>query len=66
MNRCRVCVAALEGRRHALTCSASCRREAARVRAILAGAVTDGYATLGEDRARYGSATRLTARGPLA
>jgi hypothetical protein len=32
MNRCRVCGASLEGRRRpAMTCSASCRRKAARV-----------------------------------
>ena len=47
MRRCTVCGASLEGRRrHARTCSASCRREAARLRAILAGAEPCGYSTL--------------------
>src|SRR5690349_18705921 len=48
MRRRMVCGASLEGRRRqTLTCSASCRREAARVRAILAGAGAAGYGTVG-------------------
>ena len=51
--RCRVCGASLEGRRsQTLTCSSACRREAARVRAILAGSEADGYSTLAEYQAR--------------
>jgi hypothetical protein len=38
MTRCIVCGASLEGRRrHARTCSPSCRREASRLRAVLSG-----------------------------
>jgi len=39
MRRCTVCGGLLEARRRqAVTCSSSCRLEAARLRAILAGA----------------------------
>ena len=52
---------AITGRRpQALTCSASCWREAARVRAILAGSKADGYRTLAEYQAR-----RRTVQTPL-
>ena len=50
VNRCRVCGASLEGRRRqALTCSASCRRGARGLRAILAGAEVEGYSTPGHE-----------------
>src|SRR2546421_11749231 len=49
MRRCTLCGGSLEGdRRQTLTCSPSCRREAARARVILAGAGAAGYATLAE------------------
>jgi hypothetical protein len=47
MRRRTVCGGSLEGRRrHAVTCSASCRREAARIRPVLAGLSGGPYATL--------------------
>lgn len=47
MTRCRVCGAPLEGRRRdALTCSAGCRREASRIRAVMAGRGDGPYSTL--------------------
>jgi hypothetical protein len=47
--RCVVCGGSMEGRRpQARTCSASCRREASRIRAILAGESAGPYATLAD------------------
>jgi hypothetical protein len=47
MTRCLVCGASLAGRHpDARICSASCRREATRFRAVLAGRSDGPYATL--------------------
>ena len=49
MRVCIVCGISLEGRdRRALTCSASCRREAARFRAVLEGRRDGPYSTLAQ------------------
>lgn len=45
--RCPVCGASLEGRRkQSKTCSSACRREASRLRAVLAGRGDGPYSTL--------------------
>ena len=49
VRRCTVCGVSLEGRdRRARTCSATCRREAARFRAVLDGGSDDPYSNLGQ------------------
>ena len=54
MRRCLVCGASLEGRRQQTkTCSSACRRELARLRAILGGSEVEGYSTLPEYLARH-------------
>lgn len=48
-----MCGASLEGRdRRAKTCSASCRREASRIRRLSAGLPEHGYASIDDYRAR--------------
>ena len=54
VRRCIVCEAPLDGRRRqARYCSAGCRLEASRLRAILAGAEVEGYSTLPAYLARH-------------
>lgn len=53
MRACETCGASLEGRdRRARTCSASCRREASRIRRLSAGLPEHGYTTIADYLAR--------------
>jgi hypothetical protein len=64
---CAVCGASLDGRhRETLTCSASCRRELARYKAVLAGRADGPYSTLQKlaERRRQGRAKRSEAGAP--
>ena len=62
MRVCRVCGCSLEGhRRQAAYCGPPCRREACRLRAILAGRNTAEYPSLAHrERARRKRAGRLS------